>query len=143
MDYRIKDISLAEDGKRKIDWAEVHMPVLVALREKYEKSKPLKGIRVAGCLHVTKETGVLARTLKAAGAQLSWCGCNPLSTQDDVAACLAEDEGILIFARRGLTSQEYYEDIRSSMKIDPHITIDDGADLTVEMHKGRPKSIMG
>ena len=143
MEFRVKDTTLAREGKRRIDWAEAHMPVLVALREKCEKSKPLKGFRVAGCLHVTKETGVLVRTLKAAGAELSWCGCNPLSTQDDVAASLAKDEGISVFARRGLTSQEYYEDIRSSMKIDPHITIDDGADLTVEMHKGRRKSIRG
>jgi adenosylhomocysteinase len=143
MDFRVKDTTVAREGKRRIDWAEAHMPVLVALRQKHEKSKPLKGVRVAGCLHVTKETGVLVRTLKAAGAELSWCGCNPLSTQDDVAASLAKDEGISVFARRGLTSQEYYEDIRSSMKIDPHITIDDGADLTVEMHKGRPKSIRG
>lgn len=143
MEFRVKDTTLAREGKRRIDWAEAHMPVLVALRQKHEKSKPLKGVRVAGCLHVTKETGVLVRTLKAAGAELSWCGCNPLSTQDDVAASLAKDEGISVFARRGLTSQEYYEDIRSSMKIDPHITIDDGADLTVEMHKGRPKSIRG
>src|ERR671929_823929 len=108
MDYRIKDISLAEDGKRRIDWAEVHMPVLVALRQKYEKTTPLKGVRVAGCLHVTKETGVLVRTLRAAGAKLSWCGCNPLSTQDDVAASLAKDEEIGIFASRGVTSTEYY-----------------------------------
>lgn len=134
MDYRIKDISLAEDGKRKIDWAEVHMPVLVALRQRYEKSKPLRGVRVAGCLHVTKETGVLARTLKAAGAQISWCGCNPLSTQDDVAASLVEHEGLSVFASRGISTEEYYNDIHSVIKFEPHITIDDGADLTVELH---------
>src|SRR3712207_9352914 len=97
MKSRIKDPALAKEGKNRIDWAEAHMPVLVALRQKYEKTKPLEGIRVAGRLHVTKETGVLVRTLKAAGAQLSWCGCNPLSTQDDVAASLAQDEGISIF----------------------------------------------
>ena len=134
MDYRIKDISLADDGKRKIDWAEVHMPVLVALRQKYEKSKPLSGVRVAGCLHVTKETGVLARTLKAAGAQISWCGCNPLSTQDDVAASLVEHEGLSVFASRGISTEEYYNDIHSVIKFWPNITIDDGADLTVELH---------
>jgi adenosylhomocysteinase len=134
MDYRIKDISLAEDGKRKIDWAEVHMPVLVALRQKYEKSKPLKGIRVAGCLHVTKETGVLARTLKAAGAQICWCGCNPLSTQDDVAASLVEHEELSVFASRGISTEEYYDDIHSVISFGPNITIDDGADLTVELH---------
>lgn len=143
MEYRVKDVTLASEGKRRIDWAEAHMPVLVALRQKYEKTKPLKGVRVAGCLHVTKETGVLVRTLRAAGAELSWCGCNPLSTQDDVAASLAKDEGIAIFASRGVSSKEYYDDIHSSMKLDPHVTIDDGADLTVEMHKGKPKSIQG
>ena len=143
MDYRIKDISLAENGKRKIDWAEVHMPVLVALRQKYEKSKPLEGISVAGCLHVTKETGVLARTLKAAGARISWCGCNPLSTQDDVAASLVEHEGLSVFASRGISTEEYYNDIHSVISFGPNITIDDGADLTVELHNkmaGEPKT---
>jgi adenosylhomocysteinase len=143
MEFRIKDPALAKEGKNRIDWAEAHMPVLVALRQKYEKTKPLKEIRVAGCLHVTKETGVLVRTLKAAGAELSWCGCNPLSTQDDVAASLAQDEGISIFASRGVTQQEYYDDIRSAMMIEPHVTIDDGADLTVEMHKKNSNSIRG
>ncbi|MCD6038169.1 MAG: ahcY1, partial [Nitrososphaeraceae archaeon] len=98
MNYRIKDISLSSEGKKKIEWAEAHMPVLVSMGDKYEKTKPLKGIKIAGCLHVTKETGVLMRTLKRAGAELSWCGCNPLSTQDDVAASLATDEGISVFA---------------------------------------------
>src|ERR687887_1600769 len=143
MEFRVKDLALAKEGKNRIDWAEAHMPVLVALRQKYEKTKPLKNIKVAGCLHVTKETGVLVRTLKAAGAELAWCGCNPLSTQDDVAASLAKDEGIAIFASRGITSKEYYDDIHLAMKVDPHVTIDDGADLTVEMHKGKPKSIQG
>lgn len=135
MEYRIKDISLAEEGRRRIDWAESHMPVLVALRKKYGETKPLKGIRVAGCLHVTKETGVLVRTLKAAGAEISWCGCNPLSTQDDVAASLAKHEEVSVFASKGVSTEEYYNDIHSAMRLNPHITIDDGADLTVEMHK--------
>jgi adenosylhomocysteinase len=143
MKSRIKDPALAKEGKNRIDWAEAHMPVLVALRQKSEKTKPLEGIRVAGCLHVTKETGVLVRTLKAAGAQLSWCGCNPLSTQDDVAASLAQDEDISIFASRGVTQQEYYDDIHSAMMLKPHVTIDDGADLTVEMHKEDFDSIRG
>src|SRR5919199_5286776 len=120
MDYRIKDISLADAGKKKIDWAETHMPVLNALKQKYEKIKPIRGIRVAGCLHVTKETGVLVRTLKAAGAEVSWSGCNPLSTQDDVAASLVKYEDISIFASRGISQQEYYDDIHSAMKIEPH-----------------------
>jgi adenosylhomocysteinase len=143
MNFRIKDPTLAEEGKSRIDWAEAHMPVLVSLGQKYERTKPLKGIRVAGCLHVTKETGVLVRTLKLAGAELSWCGCNPLSTQDDVAASLAQIEDISIFASRGVTQQEYYDDIHSAMKIEPQITIDDGADLTVEIHKGNFNSLMG
>ena len=135
MTYRIKDISLSSEGKKKIEWAQAHMPVLVAMGQRYEKTKPLKDIKIAGCLHVTKETAVLIRTLKIAGAEISWCGCNPLSTQDDVAASLAMDEGISIFARRGVSTKEYYDDIHSAMDINPNITIDDGADLTIEMHK--------
>src|SRR5918992_4415903 len=140
MDHRVKDTSLAENGKKKIDWAEAHMPVLVALRKKYQESKPLSGTRVTGCLHVTKETGVLVRTLKAAGAELSWCGCNPLSTQDDVAASLARYEEIGIFASRGVSTEEYYADIHSTMDLRPNITIDDGADLTVEIHNSLSSS---
>jgi len=135
MDYRVSNISLAKEGKIKIDWAEAHMPVLVALRQKYGKIRPLEGIRVAGCLHVTKETGVLVRTLKMAGAEISWCGCNPLSTQDDVAASLVKDESVSVFASRGVATTQYYEDIHSVMRSDPNITVDDGADLIVEMHK--------
>jgi adenosylhomocysteinase len=133
MSYRIKNINLAKEGKRKIDWAEVHMPVLVKLKQKLSDSKPLHNIKVGGCLHVTKETGVLIRTLNALGAEISWCGCNPLSTQDDVAASIA-DEGTSIFASRGVSKEEYYEDIHSVMKMGPNVTIDDGADLTLEMH---------
>src|SRR6476619_5464211 len=133
MKYRIKDHNLAEDGKKKIDWAQVHMPVLFNLNKKLKAESPLKGVRIAGCLHVTKETGVLIRTLRDLGADLSWCGCNPLSTQDDVAAALV-DEVISIYASRGVSNEQYYNDIHSTMSIKPNITIDDGADLTVEMH---------
>ena len=135
MDYRVSNVSLAKEGKIKIDWAEAHMPVLSALREKYGKTRPLEGIRVGGCLHVTKETGVLIRTLKTAGAEISWCGCNPLSTQDDVAASLVKDESVSVFASRGVATTQYYEDIHSVMRFQPNITVDDGADLIVEMHK--------
>jgi adenosylhomocysteinase len=135
MNYHVKDTSLAAEGKKRIDWAEVHMPVLVALKHKYESEKPLKGTKIAGCLHVTKETGVLVRVLQSVGAEISWCGCNPLSTQDDVAASLAIYENISVFARRGISTKEYYDDINSAIGIRPNITIDDGADLTVEMHK--------
>ena len=140
MEYRVKDITLADIGKKRIDWAESHMPVLNALRKKFENTKPLQGFKVAGCLHVTKETGVLTKTLKAAGAEVSWCGCNPLSTQDDVAASLARDQEIGIFASRGVSTEEYYADIHSSMNLSPNITIDDGADLTVEIHNSLSSS---
>ncbi len=133
MKYRIKDPSLAAEGKKKIDWAEVHMPVLFNLKKKFKLNSPLDGVKVAGCLHVTKETGVLIRTLRDLGAELSWCGCNPLSTQDDVAAALVE-EGISIFASRGVSNEQYYDDIHATMALSPNVTIDDGADLTVEMH---------
>ena len=140
MEYRVKDITQADIGKKRIDWAEAHMPVLNALRKKFESTKPLQGLKVTGCLHVTKETGVLTKTLKAAGAEISWCGCNPLSTQDDVAASLARDQEIGIFASRGVSTEEYYSDIHSSMKLGPNITIDDGADLTVEIHNSLSSS---
>jgi adenosylhomocysteinase len=140
MEYRVKDITLADIGKKRIDWAESHMPVLNALRKKFESTKPLQGLTVAGCLHVTKETGVLTKTLKAAGAKVSWCGCNPLSTQDDVAASLARDQEIGIFASRGVSTEEYYADIHSAMNLGPNITIDDGADLTVEIHNSLSSS---
>jgi adenosylhomocysteinase len=133
MKYRIKDPSLAAEGKKKIDWAEVHMPVLFNLKKKFKLNSPLDGVKVAGCLHVTKETGVLIRTLRDLGAELTWCGCNPLSTQDDVAAALVE-EGVSIFASRGVSNEQYYDDIHATMAISPNVTIDDGADLTVEMH---------
>jgi adenosylhomocysteinase len=145
MSYRVLDVSLANEGGRKIQWASSHMPVLQSLTRQYEKNKPLEGVRVAGCLHVTKETAVLVESLKALGAELSWCGCNPLSTQDDVASSLAEDDKVSIYASRGVSTQKYYEDIHSAMKIDPNITIDDGADLTLEMHKDfeRFKTVFG
>ncbi len=135
MEYRIKDRSLSSYGKKKIEWAESHMPVLLSLQKKYQDSKPLKNLIIGGCLHVTKETAVLIKTLHAAGAEIAWSGCNPLSTSDDIAASLVVDEGFSIFASRGVTSKEYYDDIYSVLKFKPHITIDDGADLTIEFHK--------
>ena len=103
MSYAVKDLSLSLEGKRKIDWAEAHMPVLHSLKLKYEKTKPLEDIRVGGCLHVTKETGVLIRALKAAGAVISWSGCNPLSTQDDVAAARCDCFDLSEVGERGST----------------------------------------
>ncbi|MEM2875578.1 MAG: adenosylhomocysteinase, partial [Candidatus Bathyarchaeia archaeon] len=126
----------------KIEWAESRMPVLMKLREKYSKDKVLRGLRVGGCLHITKETAVLVRTLIAAGAETAWCGCNPLSTQDDVAAAMAK-EGVNVFGWRGLSREEYYWCIDQVIAFRPNITLDDGADLTVTIHRERPEVIGG
>jgi adenosylhomocysteinase len=136
--YKIKDITLADKGKQKITWAESRMPVLMSLREKYEKQQPLKGMRIAGCLHVTKETAVLVKTLKAAGAEVSWSGCNPLSTQDDVAAALAS-LGISIYAWHGQSVEDFYWCIDKTLEIKPTLTLDDGADLIFRVHNKQPK----
>jgi len=145
MDHKIKDIGLAEQGRKKIEWAESRMPVLMALRQRYGKQKPLKGARIAGCLHVTKETAVLIETLKELGAEVSWSGCNPLSTQDDIAAALAAT-GTSVFAWRGLSTDEFYWCIEQTLKIKPNITLDDGADLIFTVHNKHPelaKDIIG
>ncbi|MBI3111271.1 MAG: adenosylhomocysteinase [Ignavibacteriales bacterium] len=131
--YKVKDLSLAKAGAMRIEWAESRMPVLMALREKYRKSKPLKGFKIAGCLHVTKETAVLVKTFIEAGAEVSWSGCNPLSTQDDVAAALAAD-GVSIFAWHGMNVDEFYWCIDETLKFKPNLTLDDGADLIFTVH---------
>jgi len=131
--YKVKDLSLAKAGNLRIEWAESRMPVLMALMEKYKKTKPLKGYRIAGCLHVTKETAVLVKTFVAAGADVSWSGCNPLSTQDDVAAALAAD-GISIFAWHGMNVDEFYWCIEETLRFKPNLTLDDGADLIFTIH---------
>jgi adenosylhomocysteinase len=131
--FKVKDLKLAEQGKRRIDWAESRMPVLAALREKYRKTKPFKGYRIAGCLHVTKETAVLVRTFIDAGAEVSWSGCNPLSTQDDVAAALAT-EGVSIYAWHGMNTKEFYWCIERTLDFKPQLTLDDGADLIFTVH---------
>jgi adenosylhomocysteinase len=138
MEYKVKDLSLAETGKMKIEWAESRMPVLMYLQEKYEKQKPLEGQRIAGCLHVTKETAVLVKTLARCGAQVAWSGCNPLSTQDDIAAALARD-GIPIFAWHGMSVDEFYWAIERTIDMKPSLTLDDGADLINTLHQKHPK----
>ncbi|MEP0821330.1 MAG: adenosylhomocysteinase [Ignavibacterium sp.] len=135
--YKVADLSLAREGKLRIEWAESRMPVLMSLREKYRKSKPLKGYKIAGCLHVTKETAVLVKTFVEAGAQVSWSGCNPLSTQDDIAAALAAD-GISIFAWHGMNVKEFYWCIEETLKMQPNLTLDDGADLIFTIHNKYP-----
>lgn len=137
-DYKVKEIRLAKEGRLKIQWAESRMPVLMALRQRHEGSKPLKGIGISGCLHVTKETAVLVETLVAAGAEVSWCGCNPLSTQDDVAAALAEN-GIPIFAWQGMNKEEFYWCIEKTLDLGPTLTLDDGADLIMTVHQRKPE----
>lgn len=131
--FKVKDLKLAEQGKKKIEWAEARMPVLAALRAKYKKTKPFKGYKIAGCLHVTKETAVLIRTFLDAGAELSWSGCNPLSTQDDIAAALAKD-GVSIYAWHGMNTKEFYWAIERTLDMKPQLTLDDGADLIFTVH---------
>jgi adenosylhomocysteinase len=131
--YKVADLKLADAGRLRIDWAESRMPVLMALREKGKKEQPLRGMRIAGCLHVTKETAVLIRTLVAAGAEVSWSGCNPLSTNDEVAAALAAD-GISIYAWHGLSVDEFYWCIDRTLDFKPTLTLDDGADLIFTVH---------
>jgi len=138
MNYKVADMTLAQAGKEKIRWAESRMPVLMALRAEAEKTLPLKGMRIAGCLHVTKETAVLVKTLRAAGAEVSWSGCNPLSTQDDVAAALA-DEGISIYAWHGMSVDEFYWAIDKTLEFKPTLTLDDGSDLIFRVHSTQPE----
>jgi adenosylhomocysteinase len=131
--YRVADIGLAEKGKLQIEWAEARMPVLMELRRQLAEDKPLAGQRIAGCLHVTKETAVLIRTLVAAGAEVAWSGCNPLSTNDEIAAALASD-GVAIYAWHGLNRDDYYWCIDKTLEIQPTLTLDDGADLITRVH---------
>jgi len=138
----VKEIGLATEGNRQIAWAEGQMPVLQRVRERFAKEKPLNGMRIAACLHVTKETAVLARTLVAGGAAVRLCASNPLSTQDDVAAALAL-EGIPVFAVRGIDNAGYYECVNKCLDGKPNITIDDGADLISEIHSKRTDLIDG
>jgi adenosylhomocysteinase len=129
MKYDVKDVRLSKQGRLRIEWAERNMPVLRLIRERFKKEKPLKGVRVAACLHVTTETANLMSTLVAGGAKAALCASNPLSTQDDVAASLVKDLGIPVFSIKGESNKVYYQHIRSTLEIKPHITMDDGADL--------------
>src|SRR2546430_9991184 len=143
--FKIADPKLADAGRLRVEWAESRMPVLMNLREKGKKDLPLRGMKVAGCLHVTKETAVLIRTIRAAGAEVSWSGCNPLSTQDDVAAALAA-EGTSIYAWYGLTKDEFYWCIDKTLEMRPTLTLDDGADLIFSVHdrhKELAKTVIG
>ncbi len=133
MAYKVKDISLAPQGKLNLELAERNMGALMKVKERFEKEKPFEGMRIGLALHITKETGILVRTLRAGGAEVAITGCNPLSTQDDVAAALAE-EGVHVYGHKGETNEEYYEFLTEVINFEPHITIDDGCDLITELH---------
>ena len=135
MNYDIKDIKLANRGALRIEWARNNMPVLRLVAGRFIKERPLKGLRVAACLHVTTETGVLMEALKAGGASLALCASNPLSTQDDVAASLVKHLKISVFAIKGEDTKTYYKHIQSVLATKPDITMDDGADLVSTIHK--------
>lgn len=141
MKYDIKDIKLAEKGKLRVEWADERMPVLKIIRERFGKEKPLNGITLGACLHVTTETANLVRTLKAGGANVLLCASNPLSTQDDVAASLVKDEGISVFAICGEDNKTYYEHINAVLDAKPQITMDDGADLVSTIHSKKRELI--
>lgn len=140
MDYQVKDLELAGQGLKNIELAEKQMGALMEVKRTFEESKVLDGMRIAMALHVTKETAVLVRTLVAGGAEVWITGCNPLSTQDDVAAALAK-EGVHVYAHKGESNEEYYDFLRKVIECKPHITIDDGCDLVSEIHKNYPELI--
>jgi adenosylhomocysteinase len=142
----VKDLALAEQGKRRIEWANQHMPVLQLIRKRFIKEQPLKGIRMSACLHVTSETANLAITLRDGGAELVLCGSNPLSTQDDVAASLIRDYSIPTYAIKGEDNDTYYAHIKAAIEHKPQITMDDGADLVTQLltkHADQVKDVIG
>lgn len=136
--HDVTDLGLADEGVRRIEWAEREMPVLRLIRERFAKEQPLKGVRIAACLHVTTETANLVRTLAAGGAEVSLAASNPLSTKDDVAAALVARYGIATYARRGEDNATYYAHLNAIADIHPHLTMDDGCDLVSLLHKERP-----
>ena len=144
--HDVKDLALAKKGALRIEWAAQEMPVLKIIRDRFTKEKPLKGIRVCACLHVTTETAMLMETLKSGGAEIALCASNPLSTQDDAAASLVKNSGIAVFAIKGEDTKTYYRHIKDALAIKPHITMDDGADVVSLLHKeakGLLKGVIG
>ena len=138
--YQVKDISLAEQGRKNIAWAQSQMGALLEIQKRFEKERPLKGSRIGMALHITKETAVLVRTLISGGADVTIASCNPLSTQDDVAAALAAD-GVRVYGYKGETKEDYYKFISAVIAFKPNITIDDGCDLVSEIHSKHPQLI--
>jgi adenosylhomocysteinase len=146
MNYDVRNLDLAADGVKRIDWADRSMPVLAVIRDRFARQKPLKGLRLSACLHVTTETANLIRTLKAGGADLVICASNPLSTQDDVAAAIVKEYGVPCFAIKGEDHETYYRHINAAIDHKPNITMDDGADLVWALHserKAEARNIIG
>ncbi|HNQ01887.1 MAG TPA: adenosylhomocysteinase [Syntrophales bacterium] len=143
MDYDVKDIKLAEQGRLAVEWAYRSMPVLARIRKRFAKEKPLKGLRLAACLHVTTETASLMETLKAGGAEVRLCASNPLSTQDYVSAYLVKAHAIPVYAIKGEDTETYYRHIHAVLDMQPHLTMDDGADLVSMIHSKRKDLIRG
>jgi len=143
MNYDVKDIKAAREGALRIEWANQNMPVLNRIEKRFKKEKPLKGLRIAACLHVTTETASLMKTLKAGGAKVALCASNPLSTQDDVAASLVKNDKIPVFAIKGENHKTYYSHINAVLDTHPQVTMDDGADLVSVLHTKRTKLIAG
>src|SRR6186713_2874740 len=139
--HDVKDLALTPEGKRRIEWADRQMPVLAAIRERFEREQPLAGYRVSACLHVTTETANLMRTLKAGGAEVVLCASNPLSTQDDVAAALVDAYGIGTFAIKGEDHDTYYQHLEAAIDHRPHVTMDDGADVIGILHSARREQL--
>src|SRR3982750_2426466 len=139
--HDVKDLALAAEGKRRIEWADRQMPVLAAIRRRFEQERPLAGYRVAACLHVTTETANLARTLKAGGADVVLCASNPLSPRADVAAALVEEFDIAVFAIKGEDNDTYYSHIEAAADHKPHLTMDDGADVIGVLHSHRREQL--
>src|SRR2546428_11216391 len=142
VEHDVKSLSLASDGRVRIEWAEQSMPVLRQVRERFTQQQPLKGIRLGACLHVTTETAVLMLTLKAGGAQLALCASNPLSTQDDTAAALVKEYEIPVYAHKGEDNARYYRHIEAVLATRPQLTMDDGADLLSQLHRAH-KNLAG
>ncbi len=138
MEYHVKSLDLAEKGRLRIEWAAMSMPVLKKIKERFERERPLEGVVLGACLHVTTETAALVQTLKAGGAKVFLCASNPLSTQDDVAASLVKHDEIPVFAIKGEDNDTYYDHLRAVLDAKPTITMDDGADLVSTLHKERP-----
>ncbi len=139
--YDVKDLALAPEGVRRVEWADRQMPVLAAIRDRFEREKPLAGYRVSACLHVTTETANLMRTLTAGGADVVLCASNPLSTQDDTAAALVEEYGVSVFAIKGEDNDTYYAHIDAAVDHKPHLTMDDGADVIGVLHSARREQL--